>query len=276
MAYPSNEELQLLSAVLPKISAQMRAPLGNLYAALSRIATPEQRDADAELDYQAALLLQSYFRLLRLAGNLNDAATLMSNEPLPMQIMDLAELGEEMYHQCRHLAEFAEVTLEFQPLTRPLLSAANAAGVQRVLYHLLSNAIKASPKGSCVTLQCGTSAQNILFTVRDHGCGIGNDPLAQLYEMMQQDTLPSPGGLGLGLSLAQKSAQAMGGQLLIESLCDGTVATFTIPIRKVGTSLHHPPVSYAGGFPQALIELSDALPLRAFMQNPPPVEKGTP
>ena len=65
-----------LEGVLRQVSAQLRGSLGNIYGALSRIAPPEARDEDGKMDMDAAVLCQSYYRILRLANNLADAANL--------------------------------------------------------------------------------------------------------------------------------------------------------------------------------------------------------
>ena len=70
--HPENEEL--LHQIFPNIASQLRGALGNIHSALNRIAPPEQREQDAQLDTSAALLYQSYYRILRVVNNLTDAA----------------------------------------------------------------------------------------------------------------------------------------------------------------------------------------------------------
>ena len=65
-----------LGGVLRQVSIQLRGSLGNIYNALSRIAPPELRDGEEGIDQDAAVLCQSYYRILRLANNLSDAAAL--------------------------------------------------------------------------------------------------------------------------------------------------------------------------------------------------------
>ena len=60
-------------ALLPGITVQMRAALSNLHLAALQLAPPAKRDEDPELDQRAAVLDQSYYRLLRLVNNLTAA-----------------------------------------------------------------------------------------------------------------------------------------------------------------------------------------------------------
>ena len=65
-----------LGGVLGQVAGQLKRSLGNIHGALERIAPPELRDGDQGVDMDAALLCQSYYRILRLANNLLDAAEL--------------------------------------------------------------------------------------------------------------------------------------------------------------------------------------------------------
>ena len=70
---PQAEEKEL-NGVLQQVSSQLRLSLGNIHSALSRLAPPDARDGDRKTDLDAAVLCQSYYRILRLTNNLADAA----------------------------------------------------------------------------------------------------------------------------------------------------------------------------------------------------------
>ena len=78
-----------LEALLPNIAAQMRCALSNLHLAAAQLVPAAQREQDPDLDARAALLDQSYYQLLRLAGNLSAAAMLQSDAPLSLQDGDI-------------------------------------------------------------------------------------------------------------------------------------------------------------------------------------------
>ena len=70
---------ELLCRVMPNLANQLRAPLNNLYSALQRMLRG-QESGGTEQDL--AVLYQSYFRMLRLTGNLSDAPSLLEEESL--------------------------------------------------------------------------------------------------------------------------------------------------------------------------------------------------
>ena len=76
-------------------------------------------------------------------------------------------------------------------------------------------------------------------------------------------------GLGLGLPICRRIAQAHGGRLLLESReGEGTLVTVSLPhIRRGDGQVRERRTDYAGGFPHVMMELSDALPYQAFYEK---------
>mgnify|MGYP003306914114 CR=1 FL=1 len=78
-----------LASLFPNIAAQLKQALSNLNLAASALIPAEAREQDPALDAQAALLDQSYYRLLRMVHSLSSAEYLVSDEPLLLQDQDL-------------------------------------------------------------------------------------------------------------------------------------------------------------------------------------------
>ena len=111
--------------------------------------------------------------------------------------------------------------------------------------------------------------------MQDRGPGISQEKLELLLStpLSSLKPEPAPHGLGLGLPLARAMAEGMGGQLLLESSPEGTSATLALPLKQVPAFVQDVPFLYTGGFSAPLTELSDALPVRAFLQNPAAQER---
>ncbi len=108
--------------------------------------------------------------------------------------------------------------------------------LRQVLVNLVSNAIKFTDSGE-VIIRAGVSEADdrqitIKFSVHDTGIGIPADRLDRLFRSFSQvdsSTTRKYGGTGLGLVIARQLAQAMGGDVAVESeMGRGSVFSFTV------------------------------------------------
>jgi signal transduction histidine kinase len=102
--------------------------------------------------------------------------------------------------------------------------------LQQVLSHLLSNAVKFSPKGAQVELSAMQMGDWVRLQVRDHGPGIPEAFRARVFERFAQadgSDMRKVGGTGLGLAISRELVQQMGGNIGFESL-EGKGATFWV------------------------------------------------
>jgi signal transduction histidine kinase len=96
--------------------------------------------------------------------------------------------------------------------------------LQTVLGHILSNADRFGPLGSCVRVEAKVSDSKVHILVKDEGPGVPQAVRESIFERFYQaDAGPDrvQGGLGLGLFLGRQLARAMGGDLTMEDV-DGT------------------------------------------------------
>lgn len=107
---------------------------------------------------------------------------------------------------------------------------------ERVLYNLVDNAIKYSPKGGEVKISARQENENLVVSVSDHGLGISQDDQQRLFQKFQRlDVMVkrSIQGVGLGLNVCRILVEAHGGQIWVESRKGkGSTFYFTIPLGK--------------------------------------------
>ena len=261
-------EMHELAKLFPNIAAQLRGSLGTLHLAASQLVTAEQREADPELDAKAAVLDQSYYQMLRLVNNLNQAALLRSDKPLRLRDTDLVELLDKLCARAEGLATEIGLTLEFVCREQQLICAADPGAFEQMVYHLLSNAFKFTPAGGKVTVELRLSGKQVLLSVADTGAGIPPEKLETLFDRYLHEIMmdPRPHGLGLGLPLCRRIAEGHGGVLLAESkVGEGSRFTLRMPKRRAeGGGVSDIPLEYSGGFNPTLLALADALPAKAF------------
>jgi len=131
----------------------------------------------------------------------------------------------------------------------PLLVRADPVRVRQVLTNLMGNAVKFTERGEVlvgvdVTSETQTSLGLHIY-VRDTGIGIPAHRLESIFESFTQADSGSTrnyGGTGLGLTISQSLAQAMGGKISVESTV-GIGSTFSVDI----------------GFPKATVLVPDGV-----------------
>jgi signal transduction histidine kinase/CheY-like chemotaxis protein len=115
----------------------------------------------------------------------------------------------------------------------------DAARLVQVFEHLISNAIKFSPKGGRVGIRIGQSGQRAQVSIEDAGAGIDAEHLPRVFESFwQQEGTETRlhGGLGLGLALVRHIIDLHGGSVTAESPGPGGGATFVVEVPLLGSA----------------------------------------
>ena len=103
--------------------------------------------------------------------------------------------------------------------------------LQQVVWNLLSNSIKFTPRNGRVQVRLARVNSHVEIVVTDSGQGIGGDVLPHVFERFRQaesGSQRSHGGLGIGLALVKQLVELHGGS--VEAASDGVDqgATFTV------------------------------------------------
>ena len=263
-------QARLLNEVLLHVSAQLRTALGGMHIAVSRLAPPERRDADAALDRDAALLNRNYYALLRLSNNLSNAPMLLDDAPLTRENTDIVTWLDGLCRQASPLFALRNVALTFQCSAAHHGAAINRVCLEQAVWNLLSNALKFTAEGGAVTVSLRFERRQVLLAVTDTGCGINAEDMEMVFDgYLHPERLAAlPSGLGLGLPLCRRIAEGHGGRLVLNSrVGHGTTVTLALPDELTEDVVEDVAFDYTGGFQPALVGLVDGLPFEAFLQK---------
>jgi PAS domain S-box-containing protein len=117
----------------------------------------------------------------------------------------------------------------------------DAIRLQQVIWNLLSNSIKFTPKGGQITVKLDRTDSMVQIMITDTGAGISAQFLPFVFDRFKQadaEINKNQGGLGLGLAIARHLTEMHGGTIEADSAGEGLGATFKIrlPLAAVGTT----------------------------------------
>jgi CheY-like chemotaxis protein/anti-sigma regulatory factor (Ser/Thr protein kinase) len=122
----------------------------------------------------------------------------------------------------------------------------DADRLQQVVWNLLANAVKFTPRGGQVRLRVSKGESQIDLVVVDDGRGIERDFLPFVFDRFRQaegGSTREHGGLGLGLAIVRHFTEAHGGTVSAESDGAGSGATFRVSLPVGAAAKELPPLS---------------------------------
>ena len=160
---------------------------------------------------------------------------------LKIQPVNLVEIIEAAIESVRPAAEAKAIELRAELDRSPGLISGDADRLHQVVWNLLANAIKFTPKQGRVMIQLqrdgnGATSPDVEIIVTDTGQGISREFLPHVFERFLQadgSSTRTHGGLGLGLAIARHVVEMHGGTVHADSPGEGCGATFTarLPLR---------------------------------------------
>ena len=225
------------SEFLANMSHEVRTPLNGIMGMLQLMDRGQMGPEDAEyLD----VALGAGQRLTNLLGDILDLSRVEAGRmPLVQEPFDLRELLHDMTQLFTPAALQAGLGFEVGlDASVPVLLQGDSLRLRQVLFNLVGNGIKFTEKGG-VTVRVTSSPQDaagsymLHFAVSDTGVGIPEDQQLRIFDPFTQvdgSSTRRHQGAGLGLTIARKLAEGMGGTITLQSKPGaGTAFTASIP-----------------------------------------------
>ncbi|CAD5978975.1 Sensor histidine kinase ResE [Planktothrix rubescens] len=215
------------------ISHEFRTPLTLMIGPLES-AINQQQDLPQE---QAKIALRNSRRLLRLVNQLLDLQRFDAGRMQPsFRPCDLIAFCHSTVESFQLYCQKKEIYLETNLNHCPLLYL-DLERFDKIIYNLLSNAMKFTPAGGTITLRVEPMGNHCRLQVTDTGIGIKPEQIPYLFERFRQaegSANRSYEGSGLGLALVKELVELHKGQISVESVY-GRGTTFTVWLQQ-GTS----------------------------------------
>ncbi|MDB9514021.1 response regulator [Kamptonema animale CS-326] len=226
---------RLKTEFFQNISHEFRTPLTLTIGPLESAVSLKQ-----DLPYeQAAIALRNSRRLLRLVNQLLDLQRLDAGKMQPsFRPTDLVGFCRSTVESFRPYCEKKGINLVTQLEDCPPLYL-DIERFDKVLYNLLSNAMKFTSSGGNITISLTNASSHCLLQVKDSGIGIRTEQIPYLFERFRQaegSASRSYEGSGLGLALVKELVEMHAGKISVESVY-GEGSTFTVWLVKGSTHL---------------------------------------
>ncbi|MCG8357005.1 MAG: ATP-binding protein [Kiloniellales bacterium] len=226
------------SEFLARMSHDLRTPL-NAILGFSEVVRDEVLGPvgnDKYRDY-ANDIYQSGQLLLSMINEILDLSKIESGtlEPQEDEVV-LDELSFAALRLFGPSAQAAGLSLRVELAPDLPILRADRQMVDRMLFNLLSNSIKFTPKGGRILVYAETGEQGIRLIVEDNGVGIAQSDVKRVLEPFGQLSLPSEPttGFGLGLAIVRSLIELHGGRLAIEEAPEsGTRAILAFPEDRI-------------------------------------------
>jgi two-component system sensor histidine kinase/response regulator len=158
---------------------------------------------------------------------------------LRLEVVNLSTSAERAVGRYVDAARAKAIKLHAQSPEETISVRADAAALDQVLDNLISNAIKFSPPGKEISVTVRPTAHLVECEVRDQGPGFTEEDKIRIFHRYARLSAQPTGGepsTGLGLSIAQKLVQGMGGELVCANAPEqGAVFILRLPGAQIPT-----------------------------------------
>lgn len=229
----AREMEEMRSSFVSAVSHELLTPLSIIKGHAESLRDATTRDNPVLLDSALTAIDEETERLRRLVANVLDVARIQAGGlQLSLAPLALPPLVEKIVRRFRGRSRRHQIETSF-PEHFPLVLA-DRDRVESILYNLLDNAIKYSPKGGTVRVIGEVAEKEVLVRVSDWGVGIPWNEQERIFEPFYRVTGrmgPKAEGSGLGLFITKRIVDAHGGRIWVESR-PGRGATFVCALPR--------------------------------------------
>jgi signal transduction histidine kinase/ActR/RegA family two-component response regulator len=226
---------------LAVLSHELRTPLNAAYGWARMLQSGQIRD-----EATAARALDAIVRnadvQVQLIDDLLDVSRITSGKMrLDVRPVDLAEAVHGALDAVRPAAAAKEIRIDTEVEPGAGRISGDPARLQQIVWNLLMNAVKFTPRGGHVALRLARHGSQVELSVADDGQGIAAEMLPHVFERFRQADSSSTrrhGGLGLGLALVKHLVELHGGSVRAESEGEkrGSRFVVTLPVGGAESS----------------------------------------
>jgi signal transduction histidine kinase len=206
------------AAFTAKLDAALRIPLSRIVANADSISA--QTDGPLRRDYAdyAGDIASAARHLLTLVDDLSDLQMVdRADFRVELEEIDLVQLAQQAAGLLKVRGADRRIRIDSPSLHDALFALGDYRRVMQILVNLIGNAIRYSPDDGMIWIRIEKETDIAMLIVADQGKGIAAADHERIFEKFERVDLSEPGGSGLGLFISRRLAQAMGGDIAVDS-----------------------------------------------------------
>jgi len=225
---------------LTNLSHEFRTPISLIMAPVEKLLAEQK---DQRTGNQLAVIKRNTRRLLNLVNQLLDFRKMAEHEmKLNLTQGEIISFIKDIIDSFQDLSENKNIELVYKGEDKTVFAWFDHNKIERVLFNLLSNSFKFTPRGGTVSVEVSKtetkeSAKDILLTIRiaDTGIGIDEENIGRIFQRFFRVDDLSAGlneGSGIGLSITKEFVELHGGNISVSSKQgSGSVFTVALPLN---------------------------------------------
>jgi signal transduction histidine kinase len=214
--------------LLQDVSHELRSPLARLKFATELARTSGDREAsfdriEREIDRLTSLVSE----LLQVTRAENDP------QSRNLQLISLSDLLSQVVEDCTVETQALGCRVQFST-EQDIRILGDRELLRRAFENVLRNAIRYAPEDTKINVTLQEESGNARIEIRDYGPGVPNSALESIFKpffRVEADRNKNSGGVGLGLSIAERAVAVHGGRIRARNANPGLAVHILVPIE---------------------------------------------
>ena len=229
----AQESSRMKTEFIKNISHEIRTPL-NILSGFSQVMAQPDVELPKEIRYEASeKIVENTNRITSLINKLLalsetssrnriDRTDTVGINPLCHSAITMSRVSDNLFYHFNFTSDFND---DEQILT------AESYAIQAIS-QLLDNAMKFTPEGGKIQMNCSKTDSFVQIVIEDNGCGVPAEKAEDIFkEFVQLDEYQT--GTGIGLTLSRNIARGLGGDLILDlSYSQGARFILTLPVKN--------------------------------------------
>ena len=194
------------------ISHEFRTPLTIIKGDIDRLKTVDK--VPGEMKQPLSSMAKSVERMMRLINQLLEFRKMQNDKlQLALEKTDVIAFLQDIFLNFSNIAEGKHINFMFLPFDKSYEMYVDRNYLDKIIYNLLSNALKYTPSHGDVALRVSLNAnQHLLISVEDTGVGIEKSKQEQLFQRFNRSSY-SHDSIGIGLHLTAELVRVHHGEI---------------------------------------------------------------